>query len=88
MYVRKEAVLSSMIEGTQSSLSDLLLFEQDPTADMAALSTLKAVVAAGRFYPLACLRQALDQHRQRFEGPLYDRLTTTLVRLGMRRVAA
>lgn len=27
VYVRKEAVLSSMIEGTQSSLSDLLLFE-------------------------------------------------------------
>ena len=29
MYVRKEAVVSSMIEGTQSSLSDLLLFELD-----------------------------------------------------------
>ena len=29
MYVRKEAVLSSQIEGTQSSLSDLLLFESD-----------------------------------------------------------
>jgi Fic family protein len=28
-YVRKEAVLSSQIEGTQSSLSDLLLFEND-----------------------------------------------------------
>jgi cell filamentation protein, protein adenylyltransferase len=28
-YIRKEAVLSSRIEGTQSSLSDLLLFEQD-----------------------------------------------------------
>ncbi|MGH2843089.1 MAG: Fic family protein [Solirubrobacteraceae bacterium] len=28
-YVRKEAVLSSQIEGTQSSLSDLLLFEHD-----------------------------------------------------------
>lgn len=27
MYVRKEAVLSSMIEGTQSSLSDLLMYE-------------------------------------------------------------
>ena len=29
MYVRKEAVLSSMIEGTQSSLSNLLIFELD-----------------------------------------------------------
>lgn len=28
-YVRKEAVLSSQIEGTQSTLSDLLLFEND-----------------------------------------------------------
>ena len=30
-YVRKEAVLSSQIEGTQSSLSDLLLFELEGT---------------------------------------------------------
>jgi len=30
-YVRKEAVLSSQIEGTQSSLSDLLLFENEET---------------------------------------------------------
>jgi Fic family protein len=29
MYIRKEALLSSQIEGTQSSLSDLLLFELD-----------------------------------------------------------
>jgi len=29
MYVRKEAVLSSMIEGTQSSISDLLVYELD-----------------------------------------------------------
>ncbi|WP_238601266.1 Fic/DOC family N-terminal domain-containing protein [Xanthomonas arboricola] len=28
-YIRKEALLSSQIEGTQSSLSDLLLFEMD-----------------------------------------------------------
>lgn len=27
MYVRKEALLSAQIEGTQSSLSDLMLFE-------------------------------------------------------------
>ena len=30
MYVRKEALLSSQIEGTQSSLSDLLWFENEP----------------------------------------------------------
>ncbi len=29
MYVRKEALLSSQIEGTQSSLNDLILFEHD-----------------------------------------------------------
>jgi Fic family protein len=39
-YIRKEAVLSSQIEGTQSSLSDLLLFENGaalgvPDADVA-----------------------------------------------------
>ena len=33
-YVRKEAVLSSQIEGTQSSLSDLLLFEIEGTASV------------------------------------------------------
>ena len=32
MYVRKEAVLSSQIEGTQSSLSDLLRFETEAQA--------------------------------------------------------
>jgi Fic family protein len=36
MYVRKEALLSSQIEGTQSSLSDLMLFEHDqkPTVSL------------------------------------------------------
>ncbi len=35
MYVRKEALLSSQIEGTQSSLSDLLLFENDEIPQVA-----------------------------------------------------
>ena len=34
MYVRKEALLSSQIEGTQSSLSDLLLYESDATPNV------------------------------------------------------
>jgi Fic family protein len=36
-YVRREAVLSSQIEGTQSSLSDLLLFELDETPGVLAI---------------------------------------------------
>lgn len=48
MYVRKEAVLSSMIEGTQSSLSDLLLFELDhePGAPLNDVREVSNYVAA------------------------------------------
>lgn len=72
MYVRKEAVLSSMIEGTQSSLSDLLLYEleQEPGVPLddvrevsnyvAALEFGQAQVAAG--FPLS-LRLLRDIHR-------------------------
>ncbi len=52
MYVRKEAVLSSMIEGTQSSLSDLLLFELDqepgvPLDDVREVSNYVAALSHG-----------------------------------------
>jgi len=51
-YVRKEAVLSSQIEGTQSSLSDLLLFELDevpgvPMDDVREVSNYVAALEAG-----------------------------------------
>lgn len=47
-YVRKEAVLSSQIEGTQSSLSDLLLFEnkQAPGVPMDDVKEVSNYVAA------------------------------------------
>jgi Fic family protein len=38
-YIRKEAVLSSQIEGTQSSLSDLLLYENDEASDVPIADT-------------------------------------------------
>jgi len=52
MYVRKEAVLSSQIEGTQSSLSDLLLFELDqqlgvPLDDVQEVSNYVAALNYG-----------------------------------------
>ena len=57
-YVRKEAVLSSQIEGTQSSLSDLLLFELDeapgvPIDDVTEVSNYVAALDHG----LARLRE-------------------------------
>ncbi|MGH9750088.1 MAG: Fic family protein, partial [Candidatus Polarisedimenticolia bacterium] len=47
-YVRKEAVLSSQIEGTQSSLSDLLLFEmkEAPGAPLDDVREVSNYVAA------------------------------------------
>lgn len=48
MYIRKEAVLSSQIEGTQSSLSDLLLFELEgvPGAPLEDVREVSNYVAA------------------------------------------
>lgn len=51
-FVRKEAVLSSMIEGTQSSLADLLLFELDeqpgvPVEDAGEVSRYVAALEHG-----------------------------------------
>jgi len=51
-YVRKEAILSSQIEGTQSSLSDLLLYELDetpgvPLDDVQEVSSYVAALSHG-----------------------------------------
>jgi Fic family protein len=50
-YVRKEAVLSSQIEGTQSTLSDLMLFELDdlqvPIDDVKEVSSYVAAMEHG-----------------------------------------
>ncbi|HET7607782.1 MAG TPA: Fic family protein, partial [Gammaproteobacteria bacterium] len=59
-YVRKEAVLSSQIEGTESSLSDLLLFELDeapgvPLDDVVEVSNYVAALNHG----LVRLREGL-----------------------------
>jgi Fic family protein len=52
LYVRKEALLSSQIEGTQSSLSDLLLFESErvpgvPLDDVQEVSNYVAAINHG-----------------------------------------
>src|SRR3954466_9209554 len=65
-YVRKEAVLSSQIEGTQSSLSDLLLFENDSAPGV----PLDDVQEVSRY--VAAMNHGLE--RLRGEFPLSLRL--------------
>jgi len=70
-YVRKEAVLSSLIEGTQSSLSDLLLFELEeapgvPLDDVIEVSSYVAALEHGlrrlrEDFPL-CIRLIREIH--------------------------
>lgn len=72
-YVRKEAVLSSQIEGTQSSLSDLLLFEAEgapgvPLDDVREVSNYVAAMEHGLKrlrggFPL-CNRLICEIHRR------------------------
>jgi len=58
MYVRKEALLSSQIEGTQSSLSDLLMYESEehPGAPLDDVQEVSRYVAA-MTYGLQRLRE-------------------------------
>jgi Uncharacterized conserved protein len=65
-YMRREAVLSSQIEGIQSSLSDLLLFE----LDQAAGAPFDDVVEVSNY--VAALEHGLQRLREDF--PLSNRL--------------
>ncbi len=65
-YVRKEAVLSSQIEGTQSSLSDLLLFELDEAPGV----PFDDVIEVSNY--VAALNHGLRRLRENF--PLSNRL--------------
>ena len=65
-YIRKEAVLSSQIEGTQSSLSDLLLFENNEAPGV----PLHDVLEVSNY--VAALKHGLDRLRGGF--PLSLRL--------------
>jgi cytosine/adenosine deaminase-related metal-dependent hydrolase len=67
--------------------ADLIVFQENPVHDLEALSTLRAVVAQGRFYSREALDEALQQHRECFERPAYDRVTTAVLRWMMRMMA-
>jgi Fic family protein len=60
MYVRKEAIVSSQIEGTQSSLSDLLLYESEGAPGV----PLDDVIEVSNY--VAAMDHGLKQIRERF----------------------
>jgi Fic family protein len=84
-YVRKEAVLSSMIEGTQSSLADLMLYELDeapgvPVEDVREVSRYVAALEHGLArirdgFPLS-LRLLREVHGVLMEGGPRGSVTT------------
>jgi amidohydrolase family protein len=63
--------------------ADFVIFKDDPTDNLAGLSTLQAVVAGGRLYRKETIDGAIARYRQRFESPLYDTVGTWLSRLTM-----
>ena len=77
-FVRKEAVLSSQIEGTQSSLADLLLYEIDeqpgvPVEDAREVSRCVAALELGLEkirggFPV-CMRLLCDMHKVLLNHP-------------------
>ncbi len=83
-FVRKEAVLSSMIEGTQSSLADLMLFELDeqpavPMEDAREVSRYVSALEHGLTrlragFPLS-LRLMREVHKVLLGGGRGSRLT-------------
>jgi len=50
--------------------ADILLFRQDPTETLEHLSSLEAVIAAGKLYRVADLKRAIDDHAAYFSSPL------------------
>lgn len=76
MYVRKEALVSSQIEGTQSSLSDLLLFEnaENPSVPVDDVEEVSNYIAA--------LNHGLERMRKGF--PLSTRLIREMHKILLR----
>ena len=61
--------------------AELAIFREDPTRDLAALSSLLAVVRDGRLYPRAQLDAQLARYQEHYQGVVYRRLVTPVARL-------
>jgi len=58
----------------------LIVFREDPTKDLATLSTIEAVVADGKLYRRRELDSALTSRDRHFSNPVFDAISTRVAR--------
>ena len=61
--------------------ADVVVFAEDPTRDLAALSSIRLVVADGRPYPKQVLDDAVNRYHSFYGGWLCDRFTILMFHL-------
>ncbi len=80
------------VEGAGSLLpgapADLAIFREDPTRDIAALATLRAVVRDGRLYTREELEARLAGYRRHYEGAGFQGIVMPTLRAGLRGLVA
>jgi len=60
--------------------ASLIVFREDPTKDLDALSTLEAVIVNGKLYRHADLDRVLASWDRHFANPLFDAISTRVAR--------
>lgn len=60
--------------------AELVVFREDPTKSLEALSSIAAVVRGGRLYTRAALDAQLASYRAHYDSPLFDALVNPLVK--------
>ena len=68
--------------------ADLVVFRDDPTADLAALDSIEAVVRDGRLYTRASLDERVRRRRAHHDSAAYNALLDPLVRRALATVRA
>lgn len=61
--------------------ADLLVFSEDPTRSLAALKTLKAVVAQGNLYRIEDINSVIAAYQRHFNNFIFDRLSRAASRI-------
>ena len=73
---------------TAGAPADFLIFREDPTKDLANLSTLEAVVADGRLYTKADLANRFARLQAQWSNPIVDTIMVEATRIAMARFKA